>query len=42
MTKRNQKRWREYEREKQALKRKQLPPEEYERRIKELAKRLGI
>lgn len=35
-------RWREYERIKAALRRLNLTPEEYERRITAAAKRLGV
>lgn len=42
MSRRNVKRWREYERQKAALKAKRLPPAEYERQLREIAKKLRI
>lgn len=42
MSRRNVKRWREYERLKAKLKAQNLPPNEYERRLREIAKRLRI
>jgi len=34
--------WHEYEREKAKLRQLNLPPREYERRLNELARRLGV
>lgn len=34
--------WREYEREKTRLQTQNLPPKEYERRLREIARRLGV
>ncbi len=42
MNKRNDKRWREYERQKAALQREGLSPTEYEDKLRELAKRLRL
>lgn len=42
MSRRNDKRWRQYEKEKAKLKEQNLPPQEYERRLRELAKKLRI
>ena len=42
MSNRDRKRWREYERQKAALRRKGLTPTEYEGKLRELAKRLRL
>ena len=34
--------WQDYEREKRQLQRENLPPEEYERRLQEIAERMGL
>lgn len=42
MSRRNVKRWREYEREKNKLKAKNLPPVEYERALQAILRRLKL